>query len=313
MIEPQLTNMTTVIPKFIELGFRYRWAPAAIAGAVNAGYHYLTAGNDVVIKDDAEAYSSSFINSTSSSSSAFSSSSSSSYQSTSYSSIGELKTMPTRYGKSRSYKPRRASRSGKSRGTSRPVVSLTEKKYHDLPAWTMVPGTDVSTTSVHHINGMYVGNLGNQLYDRSSAAPYMKSLTLIGELESSVSTLPGRLDLMVVRDLAPLSALPSVSEIFSSPFGMPNANCMMNTDAITRFKVLRRFTFNYNDTAVSAANQPFNISIPLNFSQRFKPGSTTSVIGDITENALYIVALSTNTFASTPSLRITGRFFYFDR
>lgn len=302
--------MTTVIPKFIELGLRYRWAPAAIAGAVNAGYQYLTLGD--ATKDDASLYQSAQINSSSISSS-FSSSSSSS--SASYSSGVQQTSMPTRYGKSKkSYKPYRASRSGKSRtsATTR-FLALSERKYHDLPAWTMVPGTDRAVDSVHHINGAYVGSLGNLVSQRSSASPYIKTLTLIGELESLVSSTPGRLDLFVVRDLAPLTVLPTVSDIFSSPFTMPTANCMPNTDNVSRFKILRRFTFNYNDSLVAGANQPFNISIPMNFTMRFKPGVSTSQIGDITENAIYIVALSTNVYAETPSLRISGRFFYFDR
>jgi len=304
--------MTTVIPKFVELGFRYRWAPAAISGAISAGYQYLTMNKDDAMDVGAQVYSGSLLNNSSS----VTSSSSSSSSSTSYASSGSPSaSMPTRYGKSKkSYKPYRASRSGKSRSsaTSR-FLALTERKYHDLPAFTMVPGTDRSVDSVHHINGLYVGSLGNLVSQRSSASPYVKTLNLIGELESSVSSTPGRLDLFVVRDLAPLTALPTVSDIFSSPFTMPNANCMPNTDNISRFKILRRYTFNFNDSLVAGANQPFNITIPMNFTMRFKPGVSTSGIGDITENAVYLCALSTNAYGETPSLRISGRFFYFDR
>ena len=281
--------------------------------------------------------------SSSSGSNYYSSSSSASSSSASYavsSDSGVSTSMVTRYGRARKYY-RRGRRFGARRTPMRRRRSYVthrrtaagiaaghpEKKYSDQ-AINMQAGIDRTITSSHLISPIYIGSLGTAQNNRSSASPVLSSLTVRGKLltatpSGSVGT-PTRWSFFIVQDTAPLSTMPvnGVSDIFSTVgASMPTSLCVNNMDNSSRFKILKRIdisfgAFPYPTTVSGGQTQacvPIDFTLPLKFTQKYKPTSSTSTIGDITENALYMVALSDSFYASSPMLVGLCRVHFYDR
>jgi len=216
-----------------------------------------------------------------------------------------------------------------SRTASSIAANHPEKKYCDF-AMHMVAGTNRTVTDGSLISMVPIGTLGTATNQRSSASPVLKSLTIRGKLTTNTPAggtgTPVRWSMYVVLDTAPLSTMPvnGVSDIFSTfnPYVMPTSFCVNNMDNSSRFKILKRVDigfggFGLDSTAggngQTSATVPIDFTLPLRITQKYKPTTSTSTISDITENALYIVSLSDQQYANSPTLDILGRVHFFDR
>jgi len=170
------------------------------------------------------------------------------------------------------------------------ATRIAEANYRDDNTGGAATSID-STGSIFHLNPIAVGTSVNT---RQGKAVRMKSVQIRAVVSAGTTTTVATAVHVLVLDRKPSGALPNINTIFDVAADFTKS--MLADTGSTRYKILKRWnhviTGNSTTPATGGERHFIDDYVLLPYDAVWTVASTTGVIADMVENALYLVRFS---------------------